>query len=54
MAKVCKRYGKDFDPYRWEFMNLLERLNERLRARDECAVVMPISTRSTASGCSGT
>lgn len=40
LAKVRKRYGKKFDPYRWEFMNLLERLNERLSARDEYAVVI--------------
>lgn len=34
-----KRYGST-DPYRWEFMNLLERLNERLRVRREYAVVI--------------
>lgn len=34
------QYGKDASPYKWEFSNLLERLNERLHARDEYAVVI--------------
>lgn len=40
LSAVRKRYGDQFDPYLWEFSNLLERLNERLRARDEYAVVI--------------
>ena len=40
LRAVRSRYGDQFDPYRWEFSNLLERLNERLRARDEYAVVI--------------
>lgn len=40
LRAMRKRYGNGFDPYRWEFSNLLERLNERLRVRDEYAVVI--------------
>ncbi len=34
------RYGLRHDPYRWEFINVLERLNERLRSLDDYAVVI--------------
>jgi len=34
------RYGKAADPFPWNFSNLLERLNERLRARDEYGIVI--------------
>lgn len=36
------RFKKNYagDPYRWEFSNLLERLNERLRARNERGLVI--------------
>lgn len=34
-----KRYG-DLEPYRWEFSNLLERLNERLGALDAQGLVI--------------
>lgn len=40
LHSVRKRYGAQHDPYRWEFSNMLERLNERLGDRDEYAVVI--------------
>jgi len=40
LKALRKRYSRSFDPYRWEFSNMLERLNERLRVRDEYAVVI--------------
>src|SRR5690606_5275601 len=40
LRSLRKTYGASFDPYRWEFRNMLERLNERLRTRDEYAVVI--------------
>lgn len=39
LARFGARYGGG-DPYRWEFSNLLERLNERLRSRDEFGLVI--------------
>ncbi|HMS72365.1 MAG TPA: DUF3800 domain-containing protein [Baekduia sp.] len=39
LARFAKRYGGG-DPYRWEFSNLLERLNERLRSLDEYGLVI--------------
>lgn len=40
LSAVQARYGAPFDPYLWEFRNLLERLNERLIALDDYAVVI--------------
>lgn len=39
IARFRKNYPGQ-DPYRWEFSNLLERLNERLRARQERGLVI--------------
>jgi Protein of unknown function (DUF3800) len=39
LARFSSRYGGG-DPYRWEFSNLLERLNERLHAVDDYGLVI--------------
>jgi hypothetical protein len=40
LARFQRSYGAGRTPYRWEFSNLLERLNERLHARDEYGLVI--------------
>ena len=40
IRRLKNRYGPEHDPYWWEFINVLERLNERMRTLDEYAVVI--------------
>lgn len=40
LARFAATYGPTVSPYRWEFSNLLERLNERLSTRDEYGIVI--------------
>ena len=40
LPTVRQRRGEDTDIYKWMFSNLLERLNERLKARDEYGLVI--------------
>lgn len=40
LSRFKANYGAGNDPYVWEFSNLLERLNERCRARDDYGLVI--------------
>lgn len=40
LARFRSRYGPAADPYTWNFSNLMERLNERLRAREDYGLVI--------------